>query len=286
MDNYTRSWIRIIKLAKLFRFLPWNLYKWIGCFLGKYFSFLHCHKQNLIYNLENGLGLCKTIAKKEFLLNCKSSGVAICMIEKLSTVSLSWLSKNINVNSQELLDELKQNGGIIFTHHSFHHNLLMSYFKSIGKKGYPVVNPPTSFSNDDFLYVWTIALNESTQTNLAGGKMLYVDNKKKLFEDMNHALNEKSILIILCDFNSNANNSKTYSFFGKNLNIPIGALKYAEQKEVGVYFAGFRWCPKGNYELDLITMNKDFNGYADNYMHHLETYLRKHPYSWQNWEHL
>lgn len=239
-----------------------------------------------MHNLENGLGLCEAKAQEEFLLNCKSSGVAMCMIEKLSDISSHWLSKNIHVDDSNLLSELKQNGGIVFTHHSFHHNLLMSYFKAIGKSGYPVVNPPTSFSSDDFLYIWTVELNASTQTNLLGGKMLYVVDKKKLFEEMNQALDEKGILIILCDFNSDAKTSTNYPIFGKNLNIPTGALKYAEQKEVGVYFAGFRWCREGNYALNLLKMTKDNGGYADDYMYRLETYLRQYPYAWQNWEHL
>ncbi len=286
MDKYTKAWVRLIGLAKLFSFLPWGLYAHFGSFIGKRFSFLHHHRQNALYNLQNGLGLSQKEAQREFELNCKSSGVAMCMIEKLAHIPNEWLSFYVEIEDKALLEEIGENGGIIFTLHCFHHNLLMSYFKTIAKKTYPIVNPPAAFSSDDFLYDWTVRLNNATQTNLFGGRMLYVDDKKKLFEDMNGVLNDKGILIVLCDFNSDAKNSELYSIFGKSLNIPVGALKYAEGQECNAYFAGFRWRKNGGYALSLSRLDNSNGRYPDNYMQQLEAYLRKYPYVWQNWEHL
>lgn len=285
MDNYTKAWIRIIKLAQTFRFLPWGLYRHVGRFLGKHFSFLACHKENLLYNLEHGLGLDKKRAQEEFVLNCESAGVAMCMIEKLRNISVKWLSENIRVEGLQSLERLKEHGGVVFTHHSFHHNLLMSYFKIFDVKCYPVVNLPRAFSGDDFLYKWTVELNGATESNLAGGRMLYVDDKRKLFQEMDKALQEKGILVILCDFNSDAKSSMPYALFGKELKIPTGALKFAQDKESEVFFAGFRWQPEGGYVLTLEEMHRE-KDYIDEYMDNLEKYLRLYPSAWQNWEHL
>lgn len=285
MDNYTRAWIRIIKIAHFFRFLPWGAYVQVGRFIGKYFSFLELHKENLMYNLEHRLELKKAEAKKVYDLNLESAGVAMCMIEKLHNISTQWLEKNICVDGEESLKKLIDHGGIIFSHHSFHHNLLMSYFKLFNVKCYPVVNLPSAFSGDDFLYNWTVKLNAATESNLCGGAMLYVDDKRKLFEEMQRVLDEGSVLIVLCDFNSDAKNSMPLKLFTKELNIPTGALKYAQSKECEVCFAGFRWQAKRDYTLTLQKMDKE-DGYVESYMQNLEKYLRDYPYAWQNWEHL
>ena len=162
----------------------------------------------------------------------------------------------------------------------------MSVFKSRDKDAYPIVNPPSAFSENEYLYKWTVELNEATQSNLCNGKMVYVKDKKQVYADMKEVLRRSGILFVLCDFHSDAKSIKEYVVFGKTMKIPIGALKFATENTENVFFAGFRWDFDGLYRLDIFKMQKSDGNYEDSYIKHLTAYVSRYPYTWQNWEHV
>ena len=288
-DPYVFAWVRLIDRAKYFRLLPWPVKRFVGTLAGRNSSFLIGHRQQILDNLQTCLGLDRCAADENFRLLCESTGIAAQMVWHLPHVSTTWLKNNIETTSDAILQEIKNNGGIIFSHHSYHHNLLISYYKTLGIRCYPVGNPPTAFSDDDYLYRFTLYLNEATETNLTGGCFVYNDNKKKLVAKTKECLSKRQIMIVFCDFNEVKPVNPVYGFLGKTLQIPGGVIRSIERNDTPVYFAGFHWQQSGKYSLSMERLRPAPEGaeadtLGQRYITVLERYIRQNPSAWQGWD--
>ncbi|MFA6499007.1 MAG: hypothetical protein WCV64_06710, partial [Desulfurivibrionaceae bacterium] len=188
MDAYTKAYIRLIEQARYCRALPWFLKCRIGAWLGLNNSFLLQRREQITGIMQACLGIGQATADHHFRLLCESTGVAMQMVWQLANISNGWLKKHIQISEMEMFEEIRQSGGVILSHHSYHHNLLISFFKLSGLASFPVGNPPTSFSDDDYLYRFTLLLNQATATNLNGGRWLYNNQGKDFLLGLRHAL--------------------------------------------------------------------------------------------------
>jgi len=290
VDTYTAAYIRLIQLAQRCRLLPWRM-KWlIGAWLGRRGSFLLQRRQQIVTAMQQGLGLSPQTAEKQFTELCENSGIAMQMAWQLAHSSRRWLLQQIIPEQQALVEEIGARGGVILSHHSYHQNLLISYFKTTGRDIFPIGNPPDAFSEDDYLYRFTLFLNHATETNLNGGRWLYNNQGKEFVRGIRQVLATRQILLVFCDFNELKKANPVNPFLGKTLQIPSGVIRLVEQEDVPVYFAGFYRQPTGcRYGLTLWPLreqNRPLQGLSlvDQYLAALEQHIRNHPASWQCWE--
>lgn len=213
------------------------------------------------------------------------------MVWQLAEISDNWLRGNIQTVNSEMLEEISKTGAVILSHHSYHHNLLISFFKLCGLDSFPVGNPPTAFSADDYLYHFTVRLNQATATNLNGGRWLYNNQGRDFLLGLRHALQPGRILLVFCDFNEVRKSNPVLPFLGKTLQIPNGVLHFVEKESVPVYFAGFRWQPSGGYVMSLARLQTkarapEAASLGAQYLSALEQHVRLYPSAWQCWESL
>jgi lauroyl/myristoyl acyltransferase len=212
------------------------------------------------------------------------------MVEQLPYISSAWLRRHIRVAEDgALLEEIAETGAVILSHHSYHHNLLISYFKVCGLASFPVGNPPTAFSDDDYLYHFTVRLNDATATNLNNGRWLFNNQGKDFLRGLKRALEPGNILLVFCDFNEAKKSNPVLPFLGKTLQIPNGVLRLVEKETVPVYFAGFHREPPGSYLLSLRRLrtqgaDPETAPLGEQYLAALEQHVRQHPAAWQCWE--
>lgn len=291
MDDYTKAYISLIERAQQHRALPWFLKCRIGARLGRNGSFLLLHREQVICAMQDCLGSDAESAGRQFRLLCESTGVAVQMIWQLANISERWLERYIQTEDGRCLQEAVETGAVIISHHSFHHNLLASYFKLYGLVTYPVANPPAAFSADDYLYNFTLRLNRDTESNLNGGHFLYNNQRKDFVQDLRHALGPGRVLLLFCDFNEVKNTNPVLPFLGKTLQIPTGVLRLVEKEALPVYFAGFRREPPGSYRLSLSRLKTQSTdpkaaSLGEQYLAALEKHVRQYPAAWQCWESL
>ena len=289
MDTYTKAYICQIERARRCRALPWALACRLGIWLGRYGSFLLQRQEQIVTSMQNSLGIDHAEASHQFRLLCESAGVALQMVWRLAHISNIWLDRQVEILDPEAFREIGQSGGVILSHHSYHHNLLISLFKRSGRAAFPIGNPPTAFSADDYLYHFTLSLNQATETNLSGGRWLYNDQGKAFVQGIRQVLESRQILLVFCDFNEVRKTNPVYPFLGKTLQIPSGVIRLVDKENVPVYFAGFRRQPPGGYALSLQKLqtrgvDPGAPPLAEQYVAALEHHVRQHPSSWQCWE--
>lgn len=288
MDNYTRAYIRLIERGRQARLLPWALKCRIGAWLGRRGSFLLQRREQIVTTMQSCLGIGRTEAEHHFGLLCESSGVATQMVWQLADISHAWLERHIVVQDRAELREIARTGAVILSHHSYHHNLLISFFKLCGLPAFPVGNPPSAFSEDDYLYRFTLRLNEATATNLNDGGWLFNNQGRDFLLGLRRALEPGKILLVFCDFNEARKNNPVLPFLGRTLQIPNGVLRLLDKTAIPVYFAGFRREPPGSYVMSLTRLRPQEAGPAaslgEDYLAALERHIRQTPSAWQYWE--
>jgi len=289
VNDYTRAYISLIERARQVQLLPWALKCRIGAWLGRKGSFLLQRQEQIVTTMQDCLGIDRTEAEHHFRLLCESSGVAMQMTWQLANISRNWLERSILVQDRAELREIAGTGAVILSHHSYHHNLLISFFKICGLPAFPVGNPPTAFSEDDYLYRFTLRLNQATATNLSGGEWLFNNQGRDFLLGLRHALEPGKILLVFCDFNEARKSNPVLPFLGRTLQIPNGVLRLLEKTPVPVYFAGFRREPPGSYVVSLTRLRPQEAGLSstslgEDYLAALERHIRQTPSAWQYWE--
>jgi lauroyl/myristoyl acyltransferase len=289
VDEYTKTYISLIEHGRFCNWLPWGAKCRIGSWFGRNRSFLLLRRQQIVDSMQACLGASQAEADGHFRLLCESSGVAMQMVRQLADISTTWLERHIQVPDQKLLEEIRQTGGVILSHHSYHHNLLISFFKVCGLPAFPVGNPPTAFSEDDYLYRFTLQLNQATATNLSGGNWLYNNRGRDFLLGLRQALEPRKIVLLFCDFNEAKKSNPIVPFLGKTLQIPNGVLRLVDKEPIPVYFAGFRRQPPDNYTMSLTRLqtqaiNPQVAPLGEQYLQALEQHVRQHPSAWQCWE--
>ncbi|RYF84114.1 MAG: hypothetical protein EOO29_00790 [Comamonadaceae bacterium] len=293
-DEFTRSYIRLIEQGRAAAWMPWRWKVALGCWRGRRSSFLRLREAAIGERLRRTLALDATQAQREFESLCASSGLAMHMVPHLPRLDARWIERNVIHEGQDGRDALHAEGGVVLTHHSYHHNLLASCFKGWDLAAYPVANPPAAFGEDDFLYRFTVDLNQKTEANLiGGGRFLYVDDRRALLKGIRQALVQRQVLYVLCDFDEDAPGNRHHAFLGGQLRIPTGVLKaVVAQSDAPVYFAGFRFdVAAKRYRLGWQRLARDpaspggCEGLDAAYVAALQAWIQAHPHAWQGWQH-
>lgn len=289
MDEYTKTYISLIEHARYVRALPWWLKCRIGSWFGRHRSFLLLRREQIVATMQSCLDCDRAAAEHHFGLLCESSGVAVQMVEELDNIPERWLKRHIQLTDTGRFQDIGRDGAVILSHHSYHHNLLISFFKLCGLPVYPIGNPPTAFSADDYLYHFTLRLNRATATNLNEGGWLFNNQGKHFLTGLRQALEPQKILLVFCDFHEVKKSNPVLPFLGKTLQMPNGVLRLIEKETVPVYFAGFCRQPPGDYVLSLQRLSTQgtdpgASALGVQYLQALEAHVRRHPSAWQCWE--
>lgn len=291
-DAYEKSFVRLLRLGRICQPLPLGFALTLGAHLGRRHSFLHHRRDSILANLRGALGLDETAANAAFSNLCASSGVATQMVWHLPNIDNDWLAQKIHTANSDSIRCLQAEGGVVLSHHSFHHNLLASSFKRWGLTTMPVANPPTAFSSNDYLYRFTLFLNGATETNLNGGRFLYVNGGREFLQSLRNALLERHVLLVFCDFNEAKPFNSSYPFLHRTLQPPSGVLRQALREGRPFYFAGFQWSPGEGFalslrpliEIDVSPSEDSLDTVLRRYLTALSDHLRIYPHAWQMWD--
>lgn len=290
-DPYSRRFIQLLRVGRSCRHLPYRLAEPLGAMLGRRFSFLHQRRDKVLANLAAGLGLDASAAAVAFENLCASTGVTTQMVWRLPNLPCSWLEQHIHVADMAPLLRLQAEGGMVLSHHSFHHNLLASTFKRWGLTTRPVANPPAAFSGDDYLYRFTLALNAATETNLNGGRFLYIDAGRDFLKELRASLRARQVVLVFCDFDEAKPFNPRLPFLHGSFQTPTGVVRQALKVGSPLYFAGFQWSPRTGFELSIKPLGNDAAATADGladtmrrYLAALTEHLRAYPHAWQMWD--
>lgn len=292
--NFTRAYIRLIQEGQRAGWMPWRWKVALGSRRGLHHSFLRLRAPSILARMQDALRLTPDQAQREFETLCASTGVATHMVPHLPRVDPRWVARHVRHEGQDGREILRAQGGLVLTHHSYHHNLLASCFQGWGLAAYPVANPPSAFGEDEFLYRFTLDLNAKTEANLiGGGRFLYVDDRRALLRGVRQVMTQRQLLYVLCDFDEAAPGNVARPFLGGMIRVPSGVLRLvAEQPQWPVYFAGLRFdVHDARYRLSWRRLERDVSlggacaGLDAAYVQALQDWVGAHPHAWQGWEH-
>jgi lauroyl/myristoyl acyltransferase len=290
-ESYVQAFERMIRLARWGNGLPWTVRKRCGAWLGRRYSFLRLQAAGILDNLCTNLDVPRSTAEAHLDALCASSGVAFQMTHLLAGLPDRWIADNVRTEQAHLLDRVRTDGGVILSHHSFHQNLLAACLKHWGLATCTLANDPSILGAGE-MYRFTAKLNRDTESNLNGGRFLYVHEGRELVRSMRDCLRKKLCMLLFCDFNEAKPFNRVHPFLRSRLQPPSGVVSYAHRHGSPFYFAGFRLADDYTYRLYLEDLDAGSTGEDDagaqelmrRYLAALERHVRLFPSAWQTWE--
>jgi hypothetical protein len=197
----------------------------------------------------------------------------------------NWLRNDVDIENPQLLETLRQSGGFLLTYHSHHQNTLCCALGLSGCEVSAIASAPQDSPMFSYFGRWAQRVNVQSEKHFRGGRYLFVNDKRLLARSIRECLNDKKVLVSLCDFHEPATNKPVWQMMGHAISPPTGAIDIALKIGVPIYAAMFApW--KGRLRLQVVRLEAEggssttIRGYLD----FLELCVTANPCCWQGWD--
>lgn len=197
----------------------------------------------------------------------------------------SWLRRCVKVEDAGLLEALRQSGGLLLTYHSHHQNTMCCALGWSGCTVSAIAAAPEDSPLFSFIGRWAQRVNAGSEKHFRGGRYLFTNDKRQLARSIRQWLEEKKVLVSLCDFHQPATHSPQGHILGRVLSPPTGAIEVALKQGAPIYAAMF--APQhGQLRLQLTRLDSEggLPAIISGYLAFLESCVLDNPCCWQGWD--
>lgn len=237
-------------------------------------------------NMVRYLNLSATKARKESLICTKNFGLAFLNIFFYEKMDKKWIEKNFHYENKALVTEIVQEGGVLITFHTYHHNTLGCFFGILGAKvlGISAAKNP-EHDNEKIRKYHIDIMHKKSEQKFGGGRYLFLNNLKDVVRGVNKGLEENSLIIGLSDFPAR-NKTIKVKFLEEEIHIQRWLFDIASSKKNNVYFGlleGRSITEKLNLHLARANPG-NAEELAQQYIDFLASKISENPACWQGWE--
>jgi len=196
-----------------------------------------------------------------------------------------WLQCAIEVEDPVLLAALQQSGGLLLTYHTHHQNTLCCALGLAGCQVSAIAAAPEESPTFPYIGRWAQRVNADSERHFRSGKYIFTNNKRVLARSIRSCLNNKSILVCLCDFHQPSVTGPVGHIFDRQLSPPTGTVELALKHQSPIFAAVF--APhNGRLRLQLkrLPAEDGLTPVMAGYLAFLEVCARDNPCCWQGWE--
>lgn len=239
-------------------------------------------KRNLVF----GLKLSDKQAEKERSICVKNFALSFLNIFSYKKMNRRWIDKNIICDQKDLLNSIINDGGMLMTFHSYHHNTMGCFFGILGAKvlGISAAKNP-EHDNAVIRHYHINIMHNHSEKHFGGGHYLFLKDLKQTLKGIKKGLQEKALIIGSADFPAQ-NRTVTVNFLGQNVAIQRWLFDIAIENQKNIYFGileGREVTDKLAIHLKKATANST-ETLAQQYMDFLSERIGKNPACWQGWE--
>jgi lauroyl/myristoyl acyltransferase len=196
-----------------------------------------------------------------------------------------WVQSHVTTAQPEILQSLREQGGLVLSYHSHHHNTLGIV---LGQSGIPIwgvaatekASPMAPYTGR-FMRI----INGQSEAKFAGGRYLFTDEPRTLLRGLKQAFAQQHAVVSLCDNPTPAGEYPPVHFRGRSFHVGAGVVEQALAHGAPITLALL--CPdlRGRYQLHLQKLPADLSPHQvlQAYFDHLDEVVRQTPWAWQGW---
>ena len=209
------------------------------------------------------------------------------------SMDAQWVSRHVLIPKPQILDTLRDSGGLVLTYHFHHQNSLCCVLGELGLKVWAIANRPESSPLFPYIGNWARRLNSLTRQHFQGGEYLYTDDLRSIALALPGIFQARNALICLVDVHQPSPRSPRTRIFNREIQAPIGVIESALRAQSAIYLAyltpnlGARQHHSGEFAYELaieLIEQQESSSVLDVYFSRLETLLTSQPHLWQGWQ--
>lgn len=196
-----------------------------------------------------------------------------------------WLAQRIDIENPDLLEALRISGGLLLTYHTHHQNTLCCALGFAGCEVSAIAAAPEDSPLFPYIGRWAQKVNASSEQHFRGGRYFFINNKRLLARSIRQQLQEKKVLVSLCDFHQPALSSVEGKILGRIICPPVGAIEMAIKLKAPIYaaiLAPQNGCLK--LQIRQLNGNDGVSAIVQGYLDFLESRVLNNPCCWQGWD--
>ena len=209
-------------------------------------------------------------------------GVSIFSYER---VGPDWVRERVHADHPEVLQSLRQQGGLVLTYHSHHHNTLGIVLGQSGIPTWGVAATEKASPMAPYTGHYMRIINGQSEAKFGGGHYLFTDEPRQLLRGLREAFASKHAVVSLCDNPMPDTGQPPVHFMGRTFHVGSGVVEQALSQGVPVTLALLYPDLLGGYELRLKALPPQLSvaDILQAYFDYLAEMVAQAPWAWQGW---
>ena len=196
-----------------------------------------------------------------------------------------WVQRHVITAQPEVLQSLREQGGLVLSYHSHHHNTLGIVLGQSGIPTWGVAATEKASPMAPYTGHFMRIINGQSEAKFGGGRYLFTDEPRNLLRGLKQAFAQKHAVVSLCDNPIPESEHPPVQFMGRCFHVGAGVVEQALAQGAPITLALL--CPdfKGNYHLHLKKLHTPQSPHEvlQTYFDFLSEVVRQTAWAWQGW---
>ena len=197
----------------------------------------------------------------------------------------AWVQQHVQTDQPEVLQSLREQGGLVLSYHSHHHNTLGIVLGQSGVTTWGVAATEKASPMAPYTGRYMRIINGQSEAKFAGGRYLFTDEPRALLRGLKQAFESQHAVVSLCDNPTPMGDHPPVHFMGRCFHVGAGVVEQALAHNAPITLALL--CPdlRGTYRLHLEKLTTPLSAHEvlQAYFDFLAKVVRQTPWAWQGW---
>ena len=214
-----------------------------------------------------------------------SHGLFATSIFSYKRMSPEWVQQYVKIEKPDVMKSLQDQGGLVLSYHSHHHNTLGIVLGQSGVPTWGVAATEKASPMAPYTGRFMRIVNGESEAKFGGGKYLFTDEPRNLLRGLKQAFSSQHAVVSICDNPVPQGDDAPLVFRGKQFFVGAGVVDMALSQNVPITLALL--CPdlRGSYELRLQALPSGLSSHQvlQAYFDFLSECVAQMPWAWQGW---
>jgi len=214
-----------------------------------------------------------------------SHGLFATSIFSYKRMSPEWVRQYVKIEKPDVMKSLQDQGGLVLSYHSHHHNTLGIVLGQSGVPTWGVAATEKASPMAPYTGRFMRIINGESEAKFGGGKYLFTDEPRNLLRGLKQAFSSQHAVVSICDNPVPQGDDAPLVFRGKQFFVGAGVVDMALSQNVPITLALL--CPdlRGSYELRLQALPSGLSSHQvlQAYFDFLSECVAQMPWAWQGW---
>ena len=214
-----------------------------------------------------------------------SHGLFATSIFSYKRMSPEWVQQYVKIEKPDVMKSLQDQGGLVLSYHSHHHNTLGIVLGQSGVPTWGVAATEKASPMAPYTGRFMRIINGESEAKFGGGTYLFTDEPRNLLRGLKQAFSSQHAVVSICDNPVPQGDDAPLVFRGKQFFVGAGVVDMALSQNVPITLALL--CPdlRGSYELRLQALPSGLSSHQvlQAYFDFLSECVAQMPWAWQGW---